>query len=125
MEISGFDHIVLCAHDVAATRDFYVQVLKLDARGERPGKRALHFGDQKIRLRQADNVPEIARRTTPGTGNFCLVSKTPIAEIAEELTQSGVTVVDGPIERIGALGPIMSVYFYDPDGTLVKIANRL
>ncbi len=125
VEISGFDHIVLCARDVTTTRDFYVQVLNLDAREERPGKWALHFGDQKISLQQADNVPAIARRTTPGTGNFCLMSKTPIADIVEDLARNGVTLVEGPVERTGAIGSITSVYFYDPDGALVEIANRL
>jgi catechol 2,3-dioxygenase-like lactoylglutathione lyase family enzyme len=125
MEILALDHIVLCARNVGATRDFYVRVLNLDAREERPGKWALHFGDQKISLQQSDNVPEIARRTTPGTGNLCLLSETPVADIVEELSHHGVSLVEGPVERIGAVGPILSVYFYDPDGTLVEIANRL
>ncbi|MCR9240313.1 MAG: VOC family protein [Rhodobiaceae bacterium] len=125
MEMKAIDHIVLCAEDVSKTRDFYVGVLNMEAREERPGKWSLHFGTQKISLQQAGNAPSIAERTTPGTGNFCLLTETPLHDVLKHLQQHNVEIIDGPVQRIGATGTILSVYFYDPDGALVEIANVL
>lgn len=123
--ISGFDHIVLCVADVAATCRFYERVLGMTAREERPGKWSLHFGPNKISLQAAATVPEIARRTLPGTGNFCVLTDVPIDTVVAHLRSQGVDIVDGPGERIGATGPIRSVYFNDADGNLVEVSNRL
>ena len=123
--ISGFDHIVLCVADVAATCRFYERVLGMAAREERPGKWSLHFGPHKISLQHAASVPAIARRTLPGTGNFCLLTDMPIDRVAAHLGSQGVEIIDGPGERAGATGPILSVYFNDPDGNLVEVSNRI
>jgi catechol 2,3-dioxygenase-like lactoylglutathione lyase family enzyme len=61
----------------------------------------------------------------PGSGNFCLLTETPVAEAAAFLALRGIEIVDGPGERAGATGPILSIYFKDPDGNLVEISNRL
>ena len=37
----------------------------------------------------------------------------------------GVAIAEGPDERGGATGPILSVYFRDPDGNLVEVSNLL
>ena len=66
--VTGFDHIVLCVRDVAATRDFYERVLGMAVREERPGKYSLQFGANKISLQDAANSPSIARDTVPGSG---------------------------------------------------------
>ena len=63
--------------------------------------------------------------TVPGSGNFCLLTEQPIARVVAELEGAGVEIVDGPGERAGATGPILSVYFRDPDGNLVEISNRM
>src|SRR3546814_13016874 len=59
--VTGFDHIVLCVRDVAATRDFYERVLGMAVREERPGKYSLQFGEGKISLQNAASSPAIAR----------------------------------------------------------------
>jgi catechol 2,3-dioxygenase-like lactoylglutathione lyase family enzyme len=125
MEITGFDHIVLCVRDVEATVSFYREVVGLDAREERPGKWSLHFGDNKISLQDAASPPEMARGTLPGTGNFCLVTETPIEAVAERLRDHGVEILTGPVEKVGAIGTLMSVYVRDLDGNLVEISNRV
>ena len=121
---SGFDHIVLCVRDVAATRAFYQRVLGMEPREERPGKWSLHFGEHKISLQDAAAAPSIAKDTVPGSGNFCVLSDTPVAEWRGHLAASGVEVIDSG-ERAGATGPIDSLYFKDPDGNLVEVSNRL
>lgn len=125
IRIDALDHIVLCVRDVTATIAFYGRVLGMEARQERPGKWSLHFGANKISLQDAAAAPSIARDTVPGSGNFCLLSQTPMAEIAAWLGREGVAIVDGPGERAGAVGPVLSVYFRDPDGNLVEVSNRI
>jgi catechol 2,3-dioxygenase-like lactoylglutathione lyase family enzyme len=125
MHVLGLDHIVLCVADVAATRRFYEHVLGLESREERPGKWSLHFGAQKISLQDARGAPAIARDTVPGSGNFCLLTDTPIAEIVAHLQREGIAIVAGPGERAGAVGPLLSVYVKDPDGNLVELSNPL
>jgi catechol 2,3-dioxygenase-like lactoylglutathione lyase family enzyme len=125
IRIDALDHIVLCVRDVTATIAFYGRVLGMEARQERPGKWSLHFGANKISLQDAAAAPSIARDTVPGSGNFCLLSQTPMAEIVAWLGREGVAIVDGPGERAGAVGPVLSVYFRDPDGNLVEVSNRI
>jgi catechol 2,3-dioxygenase-like lactoylglutathione lyase family enzyme len=123
MKISGFDHIVLCVNDVAATRRFYETVLDMESREERPGKWSLHFGNNKISLQDAASAPALAKRTVPGSGNFCLLTETPVTDVVARLEREGVKIVEGPDERAGATGVILSVYFRDPDGNLVEVSN--
>jgi catechol 2,3-dioxygenase-like lactoylglutathione lyase family enzyme len=123
--ITALDHIVLCVADVERTREFYRRVLQLEARQERPGKWSLHFGAQKISLQDAATAPDIAKATVPGSGNFCLLTATPIAEVIAVLQRETVAIIAGPAERAGATGPILSVYFHDPDGNLVEVSNPL
>lgn len=120
--VSGFDHIVLCVRDVAATRAFYERVLGMTVREERPGKYSLQFGAHKISLQDAATSPGIARDTVPGSGNFCLLSDTPVAEWRTHLEAQGVAILDAGL-RDGATGTIDSLYFHDPDGNLVEISN--
>ena len=121
--LTGFDHIVLVVADVPATIRFYQDLLGMDPREERPGKWALHFGPSKISLQQKGEEPPAATNTLPGSGNFCVLSVEPVSELAKRLELSGIAIETGPAPRIGARGPINSVYFRDPDGNLVEVAN--
>lgn len=120
--VTGFDHIVLCVRDVAATRAFYERVLGMVSREERPGKYSLQFGANKLSLQDAATSPSIARDTVPGSGNFCLLSDTPVAEWRAHLVEQGIEVIDSGL-RDGATGTIDSLYFHDPDGNLVEVSN--
>ncbi|MCA1662580.1 MAG: VOC family protein [Novosphingobium sp.] len=122
--VTGFDHIVLCVKDVAATRVFYERVLGMASLEERPGKWSLHFGANKISLQDAAAAPSIARDTVPGSGNFCVLSDTPVEQWRGHLEREGVAIVDSG-QRAGAVGTIDSLYFKDPDGNLVEVSNRL
>ena len=125
MNITGFDHIVLCVRDLAATRHFYTEILGMREVEERPGKFALHFGSNKISLQDAAAPPEMARGTLPGTGNFCVLTDTPIARVVETLNAEGIQIIEGPAHKVGATGTLNSVYFRDPDGNLVEVSNLL
>ncbi|MBB4274551.1 VOC family protein [Rhizobium mongolense] len=125
MKVRALDHIVLCVNDVAVTCRFYERVLSMEAREERPGKWSLHFGTNKISLQDAGASPNIARETMPGSGNFCLLTDTPLDSVILHFKRQGIEIVEGPGERDGAMGKIRSVYFKDPDGNLVEVSNQL
>lgn len=124
MRISGIDHFVLTVRDVEATRDFYSRVLGMEVEEFGGGRQALKFGRQKINVHQAGNEFEPkAEEPTPGAGDFCLVTDVPLERVVEHLDSCGVELVEGPVERTGALGRMESVYFRDPEGNLVEVSN--
>lgn len=125
MEVARLDHLVLTVRDVHATVEFYGRVLGMDEVVFGEGRRALHFGQQKINLHPVENnpVPLVAAAPVPGSADLCLIMKTPLEEVAEHLEACDVEIVEGPIERTGAAGPILSLYFRDPDGNLIEVSN--
>jgi len=125
MQIRSLDHLVLNARDVSVIMAFYSRVLGMEPREELPGKWSLHFGDNKISLNDANNAPAIARGSVPGSGNYCILTDVPMDEIVAHLQAHDVAIEAGPGERIGATGPIMSVYFRDPDGNLIELSNPI
>jgi catechol 2,3-dioxygenase-like lactoylglutathione lyase family enzyme len=70
-------------------------------------------------------MPAITRNTVPGSGNFCLLTDTPIADLAAHLRREGIAILAGPAERAGAAGPLLSLYVTDPDGNLIEVSNPL
>jgi catechol 2,3-dioxygenase-like lactoylglutathione lyase family enzyme len=123
MHLTGIDHFVLTVEDVEATCAFYSDHLGADVVTFGKGRTALRFGDQKVNLHPAGNEYEPkATRPTPGAGDFCVTTDIPIERVERELRDASIEIVEGPVERTGALGPMTSVYVRDPDGNLVEIA---
>ena len=124
MRIRAIDHFVLVVLSIETTVEFYTRVLGLEAREIAPGRWALHFGNQKINLQQLHlSVDKQTLHPNRGAGDFCLLTDTPIAEVVSHLEQQGVKIIAGPGQRTGATGPILSVYFHDPDENLVEVSN--
>lgn len=124
MQVLRFDHIVLTVSDVDASCRFYEQVLGMRVVTFAGGRKALAFGEQKINLHQQGREFEPkARGPTPGSADLCFVASTPIRSVLAHLEHCGIDVLEGPVPRTGALGPITSVYFRDPDGNLLEVAN--
>ncbi len=122
--IDRIDHLVLTVRDIAATVDFYSRVLGMAAKTFGDGRTALHFGRHKINLHQAGAEFEPkAAMPTPGSADLCLITALPPDAVVACLAREGVAVEAGPIARTGATGPIMSVYFRDPDGNLIEVAS--
>lgn len=124
--IDRIDHFVLTVRDLEASLHFYELVL--GARIVPPplqgGATAVVFGRQKINLHVAGKEFEPkAAHPTPGSGDFCLITEAPLAEVTAHLDACGVRVEVGPVPRHGALGAMTSVYFRDPDGNLVEVAK--
>jgi catechol 2,3-dioxygenase-like lactoylglutathione lyase family enzyme len=126
--IDRVDHLVLTVTDIEATTVFYERALGMQReffRGpEGQPRHALLFGNQKINLQDKDtDTPTKARVPTLGSGDFCLIAAVPLDEVIAHLRAVGVALVAGPVPRRGALGPLRSVYFRDPDGNLVEVAE--
>ena len=66
-----------------------------------------------------------ARRPTPGSADPCLIAAGPLEQVIEDLAAHGILVEEGPVERTGATGPILSVYFRDPDQNLIEVSTYL
>jgi catechol 2,3-dioxygenase-like lactoylglutathione lyase family enzyme len=125
MKVESLDHIVLTVHDLDATIAFYTKVLGMKAETFGQGRKGLSFGAQKINLHRAGHEFEPkAGAATPGSADFCLITSEPLTQFIEHLRNSAVPIVVGPLKKIGATGPLLSVYIRDPDGNLVEISNR-
>jgi catechol 2,3-dioxygenase-like lactoylglutathione lyase family enzyme len=124
--IDSLDHVVLTVRDIGRSRDFYGRVLGMEVREQENRPLALHFGSQKLHLHQAGKeFSPKAAAPTPGSGDLCFLSATPIADIAATLEAEGIAIEVGPVEREGATGPIRSIYVRDPDENLIEISNPL
>jgi catechol 2,3-dioxygenase-like lactoylglutathione lyase family enzyme len=125
--IKGLDHVVLTVRRIDATVAFYRQGLGMDLQsfGERGERKALHFGAQKINLHESGREFEPrALHPTPGSADLCFLTEEPLEAVAVRLEAMGHPVIEGPVERTGATGPILSIYARDPDGNLIEIARR-
>ncbi len=124
MHIERLDHLVLTVADIERTCEFYTRVLGMEVVHFGGGRTALRFGQQKINLHPAGNIPGlVADRPTPGSVDLCFITPVPLAEVTAHLEACGVRIVAGPGPRAGAIGTIQSVYIRDPDRNLVEISN--
>ncbi|PVM86638.1 gamma-glutamylcyclotransferase [Caulobacter radicis] len=124
IQIDRLDHFVLTVASVEASAAFYERVLGAE-RVTTPGKpTAVRFGRWKINLHPADApfTPKAAR-TIAGAGDFCLITRQPLDTVVAHLAACDVAVELGPVDRNGALGPMTSVYFRDPDQNLIEISR--
>ncbi|MCL6600314.1 MAG: VOC family protein [Alicyclobacillus macrosporangiidus] len=124
MRVNRLDHLVLTVQDIDATCQFYSNILGLDVVTFGNGRKALQIGNQKINLHQAGHEFEPkAARPTPGSADMCFITSVPLKDFMDHLAKHGVTLEAGPVQRTGATGPILSVYFRDPDLNLIEVSN--
>ena len=126
MKIFRIDHIVLTVKSIDVTTEFYERALGMEVVTFGEGRKALSFGEQKFNLHEAGKEFEPkANKPTPGSIDICLITETAINEVIDELRLAGVSLIEGPIRRTGASGPIMSIYFRDPDLNLIEVSNYI
>jgi catechol 2,3-dioxygenase-like lactoylglutathione lyase family enzyme len=126
MKIDRLDHLVLTVLSIDATCDFYSRVLgmKIVTFGE--GRKALQFGRQKINLHERGKEFEPkALHPTAGSGDLCFITQVPLPQVLDHIRACGAEILEGPVRRTGAMGPIESVYLRDPDGNLIEVSNHL
>ena len=115
---------MLTVASIDETVRFYTDVLGMTEVVFANDRRALSFGEQKLNLHEAGHEFEPkAALPTPGSADLCFVAAADAEAIAAWLHARGVSVEAGPVERTGALGPMTSFYFRDPDGNLIEVAT--
>jgi catechol 2,3-dioxygenase-like lactoylglutathione lyase family enzyme len=120
----SLDHLVLTVADIERTLAFYTRVLGVEPITFGAGRRALCFGTQKINLHQAgQELTPRAACPTPGSADLCFLTVAPLDAVAAHLAACNVEIIEGPVERTGATGPILSLYFRDPDGNLIELSR--
>lgn len=126
MKIDSLDHLVLTVKDIETTADFYSKALGMQVITFGAGRKALTFGMQKINLHEHGKEFEPkARLPAPGSADLCFITSVPLPEVVKHLTACGVDIIEGPVQRTGATGPILSVYLRDPDMNLIEVSNRV
>jgi len=126
MKIDSLDHLILTVKDIDATATFYSKVLGMEITTFAGGRKAISFGTQKINLHQFGKEFEPkAQHPTPGSADLCFLTSVPLSEVVRHLTSCQIAVLEGPVQRTGATGSILSVYFRDPDMNLIEVSNRV
>ncbi|MDW8469823.1 MAG: VOC family protein [Burkholderiales bacterium] len=127
--IERIDHVVLTTRDREGCVRFYTEVLGMRLESFRTATEtrwALAFGSQKINLHEwGREFSPRAHVAAPGTLDICFIASVPLEEVIRRLEAAGVPILEGPVARTGALGPMRSVYVRDPDLNLVEIAEYL
>lgn len=126
--LTSLDHLVLTVHSIEETVAFYRDVLGMTAKqfpaADGSVRWALSFGQQKINLHQAGaEFKPHAKTPMRGSADLCFLSDAGLSEWLGHFEQNSVAVIEGPVARSGATGPITSIYVRDPDGNLIEIAN--
>ncbi len=122
--ISHLDHLVLTVASIERSCEFYTTVLQMEEVNFK-GRKALKFGHSKINLHEVGHEFEPkAMHPRAGSANICLITQLPIHEFVEHLGKYNVAILEGPVNRTGARSELVSVYFRDPDGNLIEVANE-
>ena len=124
MKVEQLDHLVLPVSDIESIAHFYTTHLGMEKRTFGEGRVALHFGDQKINLHPAgwDYEPK-ATVSVAGTADLCFLVSEPVESLQADLIEGEIEVIEGPVERTGASGRLLSIYIRDPDGNLIELSN--
>jgi catechol 2,3-dioxygenase-like lactoylglutathione lyase family enzyme len=124
-EVVSLDHCVIAVSDWERSNRFYVDVLGAELIPLEHGRYAYRFGEQQLNVHGPGSTPEprAADPVRPGNSDLCFVWPGPIAAAVRHLEERGVAVEQGPVERQGAGGRGESVYFRDPDGSLLELIS--
>jgi catechol 2,3-dioxygenase-like lactoylglutathione lyase family enzyme len=122
----AIDHVVVAVSDWERSNAFYGDVLGAEVI-ERGGGFAYRFGNQQLNVHGpgVEPYPVAADPVRAGNSDLCFLWDGPIGEAVEHLRRHGVEIEEGPVERPGARGQGMSVYFRDPDGSLLELISYL
>ncbi len=126
--VRGLDHVVIAVSEWERSNAFYRDVVGAELVGlDDPPRWRYRFGDQQLNVHGPGMDPQPVARipAEPGMADLCFVWDGDIEEAVRHLERQGVEVEEGPVPRNGARGVGQSVYFRDPDGSLLEfIAYR-
>ena len=124
--IDHIDHVVLTTRDLEACLRFYSRILGMKVeKFQTPDatRIALKFGNQKINVHEwGKEFSPRAHVAAPGTLDLCFIASVSLEAVMEKLRKENLTILEGPVLKTGATGPIRSVYVRDPDLNLVEIS---
>jgi len=125
--VDRLDHLVVTCADIETSASWYQRVLGMEREEFDENRRtALKFGGQKLNLHEAGReFKPNAANAAVGTQDLCFISAVDAEDVVAHLQRCGVVVEEGPVPKVGALGPMMSVYCRDPDGNLIEVASYL
>ncbi|MGB3291329.1 MAG: VOC family protein [Burkholderiaceae bacterium] len=122
--IDHLDHLVLTTANEQACISFYVDLLGMQLESFGNGRKAFRFGRQKINLHVKGHEFEPKAHTpVPGALDLCFIASLPLDQVVETLRGKNVRIIEGPVMRTGATGPIRSIYLRDPDLNLIEISE--
>jgi catechol 2,3-dioxygenase-like lactoylglutathione lyase family enzyme len=129
--VEAFDHLVVNVRDVEVAATWYERVLGMIREDFDPGhgktrRTSMKFGRQKINLRPVAATKAdwfTADHEAAGSDDLCFLTAATPQQVADHLRACGVVVIEGPTDKRGAMGKIVSVYCRDPDGSLIEISS--
>ena len=126
----NIDHVVITVSDINKSIDFYSNILGMQLQEflstDNVKRKSLKFGKQKINLHEASKpFKPHANNPIPGTMDICFLSEINIDDWIKIFNKFNVKIEDGPVQKIGANGPIRSIYVRDPDKNLIEISNQI
>jgi catechol 2,3-dioxygenase-like lactoylglutathione lyase family enzyme len=129
--IDALDHLVINVRDVEVAAAWYQRVLGMTRDDFDPGpgkvtRTSVKFGRQKINLRPLSARKEewfTADHEKAGSDDLCFLTSASPQAVADHLRACDVAIIEGPTDKRGAMGTIVSVYCRDPDGSLIEISS--
>ncbi len=122
--IDHLDHLVLTTAHEADCVAFYTDGLGMTLETFGPGRKALRFGQQKINLHvKGHEFEPKAHLPVPGALDLCFIAAIALDDVIGRLREKGIPIIEGPVRRTGATGPIRSIYLRDPDLNLIEISE--
>jgi catechol 2,3-dioxygenase-like lactoylglutathione lyase family enzyme len=122
--LTALDHLVIAVSEWERSNAFYRDVLGVDIVEVEYGRVAYVLPDgRRLNVHGPGSTPNprAADPVRPGNSDLCFVWDGDAASAVAQLARHGVEVELGPVPRTGAAGPGMSVYFRDPDGSLLEL----
>ena len=124
--IDHLDHLVLTTINLEDCKDFYVRIMGMRQETFGNGRLAFRFGNQKINVHvRGHEVDPKAHLPVPGALDLCFIASEGLDAVIAHLEKQQWPIVEGPVQRTGANGPIRSVYVRDPDLNLIEISEPL
>jgi len=121
--VAGLDHVVIAVSDWEQSNAFYRDVLGAEVVELDRGRFAYRLlGGAQLSVHGPGANPHLraADPVRPGNSDLCVVWDGTLAEAVAHLDAHAVELAFGPVERPGARGTGTSIYFRDPDGSLLE-----
>lgn len=121
---SAIDHAVITCADIEKSVAFYGGGLQMTINRLPDGRVEAGFGRCKLNLQPASKpYGPVKNLGKHWSANICLLVEQGLFVVESHLKEIGLRIEEGPVERVGAQGTVLSLYLYDPDDNLVEISE--